>query len=208
MGRQHRHPATPSLPFIHMPRQRIYAVGIQHQRLGQIHQPPHQRIRLPAPAQTAAQQHGVAARRTPPDSLLRQQGQPSLRLRQGKGHGLVAFHRRHRPDTLRHPQKHQSRPGTHRPTAGKYRRSGIAHAAAQTQHLTEGTLVALRVPARQQPPHKLPADGLDFSLLLHDPPSRIVNSGESIPHFLQKTHPLPILAGAVLTSAAVSPILG
>ena len=208
MGCQHRHPATPSLPFIHMPRQRIYAVGIQHQRLGQIHQPPHQRIRLPAPAQTAAQQHGVAARRTPPDSLLRQQGQPSLRLRQGKGHGLVAFHRRHRPDTLRHPQKHQSRPGTHRPTAGKYRRSGIAHAAAQTQHLTEGTLVALRVPARQQPPHKLPADGLGLPLIRHDPPSRIVNSEASIPHFLQKTHPLPILAGAVLTSAAVSPILG
>ena len=39
------------------------------------------------------------------------------------------------------------------------------------------------------------------------PPS-IVNSEASIPHFLQKTHPLPILAGAVLTSAAVSPILG
>ena len=110
-----------------------------------------------------------------------------------QGHGLVAFHRRHRPDTLRHPQKHQSRPGTHRPTAGKYRRSGIAHAAAQTQHLTEGTLVALRVPARQQPPHKLPADGLGLPLIRHDPPSRIVNSEASIPHFLQKTHPLPIL---------------
>ena len=56
------HPAPPGVQYIHMPGQRIYAVGVQHHRLSDLPQQLQHQLRdAVAPAQAGAQGHRVTA---------------------------------------------------------------------------------------------------------------------------------------------------
>ena len=136
-----------------MPRQGIYAIGVQHQGKFRVQQAAGQCVRLPAPAQAAADEGGVALCQAAANLSLGGQGKFAVRGGQREGHGLVGLHRRHGPDRLRDAQKHQARPGAHGGTGGENRGAGIAHAAAQAQHLAEIALVALRIAAGQMLRH-------------------------------------------------------
>ena len=132
-----------------MPGQRIYAVGVQHQRLFHIQQPPGQSIALLPAAKAAAHQHRVAGRYLCADRFLRGQCQPALRCGQREGHGAVALYRRNGPDIPGHPQIHKAAAAADGGLGRQHRRAGIAYRAAQTVHLAEGALVALRIPPGQ-----------------------------------------------------------
>ena len=131
----------------------VYAVGVQHQRLVHVDEPPGQGVAFLAAAHAAADQHCVAAIDPCPDGVLRRQRQLTLLGRQGRGHGTVAFHRHDGPDILRHPQKHQSAAAADSGGSRQHRCAGVAHRAAQTVHLAEGALVPLWIAVGQNAFH-------------------------------------------------------
>ena len=142
-----------------MPLQRVYAIGIQHQRLVQRQQAAHQRIALRAAAQTAAQCYHIAACGTAADGFLRRQREPALQRGQRVGHGLIGLHRRHLPNIGRDAQKDQPAAGADGGAGAEHRRAGVAHAAPQHVHLAEIPLVARRVAGRQGGLYIVKVDG-------------------------------------------------
>ena len=158
MGREHRG-AGAAGQCIYMPLQRVYAVGVQHQRLFHRQETAEQQVALLAPSHAAAHSHGVAAGGAAAYLLLGVGRQPPVLLRQRMGHGAPALHRRRRPHALRHAQKHQPAAAALRGGGAQHRRAGIAHAASQQIDLSERALVSRRVAAGHQAPHIFPVDG-------------------------------------------------
>ena len=157
VGRQHRDPVSPGVQYIYMSPQGVYAVGVQHHRLlDLLQQIQHQLRDAISPAQSRAQSHCVTAGSPLQDFLFRLGREPPMFVRQREWHGRDALGRLHRPDGLRHPQGHQPAPGPHRRRGSEIRRTGIAHCAADDQHLAEGSLVAVRPPGRQGRTGKVP----------------------------------------------------
>ena len=153
VGRQHRHKTAAAGQLIYMPFQRVYAIGIQHQRLLQRQQAAHQPVALLAASHAASHSHGIAPGGAAADLRLRRQTQLSVQRRQRVGHGLVGLHRRHLPDVGWDAQKDQSAAGADGGTGAEHRRAGVAHAAAQHIDLSEIPLVTLRVAAGQGGAH-------------------------------------------------------
>ena len=143
-----------------MPRQRVYAVGVQHQRLFQRQQCVHQCIAALAPPQAAAHGHGIADGGTAAYLRLRDRGEPSVLLRQRMRHSAQASGRRDGPHRLRHAQEHQPAAAVYRPAGTQHRRAGVPHAAAQQIDLAEGPFVSAPVPGGHKAPHKRPVDDL------------------------------------------------
>ena len=145
MGRQDCDAPPAGVQYIHMPGKGVYAVGVQHHRLLRLQQ-------FPAPAAPSASLRpspGPSASTSQPESFSRIcgmafAGEHSALLRQGEGHGRDALGCLHRPDDLRHPQRHQSAAGAHRRRRRQIRRAGVPHGAAHNQQLPEGALVAVR----------------------------------------------------------------
>lgn len=159
VGRHHRHLTAAEGQLIYMPLQRVYAIGIQHQRLVQRQQAAHQRIALLAASHAAAHSHGIAPGGAAADVLLRRQREPALQRGQRVGHGLIGLHRRHLPDVGRDAQKDQPAAGADGGAGAEHRRTGVAHAAPQHVHLAEIPLVARRVAGRQGGLYIVKVDG-------------------------------------------------
>ena len=155
VGRQNCDPAPAGIQNIYMPGEGVYAVGVQHHRLFCFQQLPHQPGRTLAAAQAGAQGQHVAAGQLFQDLGQGLRGEHPAFFRQRKGHGGSTLSRFHGPDGLRHPQGHQPAAGAHRRRRGEVRGPGIAHGAAHDQQLPEGALVAVDLPGRQGPAHKV-----------------------------------------------------
>ena len=96
------------LQYIHMPGNGIYAVCIQHQRLGKRQRKAHQFIQTDAAAESAAAQHGIAVFRSGSNLFPAGSIQLTIEVGHWKGHSLVTFDRNHLPYTLGDGQKHQT----------------------------------------------------------------------------------------------------
>ena len=126
----------PPVQYIHMPRQGIYAVGVQHHGNFQIlQQRADQLLRLGRSPQAGADEGRVTGA-----GLLQNFPVP---LRQGEGHGRGALHRHDGVDLPGHAQKDQSRPAAHGGGGRQHRRAGIALAPGQEEQLAVVPLVAV-----------------------------------------------------------------
>ena len=139
-----------------MPRQRVYAVGVDHDGAGCVLQHGSQHPSRACP-EAAADQAGI--RRLQPRQELRhgtRRERAVLLVRQRKDHRLKELSRDDRIDAARHAHIDQSRTCPRRSHGGQRGRSRVAPRTAEKQHAPKVALVRrARASGQAAPQHRL-----------------------------------------------------
>lgn len=129
-----------------MSRQRVYAIGVQYHRDGQVaQQGTRQPLCVRMPAQSGADHRHIAGGR-----LFQY---CSILLRQRKSHSFFTFYGYDRIDFPGDPHIDQPRASPQRAPGGQSRGAGVALAAPQDEYPSKIPLVAISGTAGEDPVH-------------------------------------------------------
>ena len=142
--------------YILMRGERVYAVGVQHERHAAAADKRCAELRqLLRPAEAGSQEHGVHRLHARAGRLERGKAEPSFPVARERKDDLAARRGGHdRIDLLRHAEVHESGAGTQRGLCRKPCRTRQSLRAAEQQHLSVIALVRVALADGKQLPHK------------------------------------------------------